>query len=73
MAVRALLGALAAARRGRHLWRDASAVRERTSELGIRMALGARRRAVLALMLRHCLRLALIGAALGLALVRGGA
>jgi putative ABC transport system permease protein len=46
----------------------ASAVRERKRELGIRMALGARRRAVLALMLRHGLKLALIGAALGLAL-----
>jgi len=42
------------------------AVRQRTHELGIRMALGARSRDVLALILKQGLRLTLIGIGLGL-------
>ncbi len=45
----------------------AYAVAERTRELGIRMALGAQASAVLRLVLRQGLRLALLGVALGLA------
>jgi len=42
------------------------AVRQRTHELGIRMALGAQARDVLALIVAHGLKLALLGVALGL-------
>ena len=45
----------------------AHAVSQRTQEVGLRMALGAQRRDVLALILRQHLRPALIGVALGLA------
>jgi len=41
---------------------------ERTSEIGIRMALGARRRSVLLLIVSHGLKLATIGTAIGVAL-----
>lgn len=46
----------------------ASSVRDRTREIGIRMALGARRKSVLILMLWQGLKLALTGAVLGVAL-----
>jgi putative ABC transport system permease protein len=44
-----------------------TSVEEKTREIGVRMALGARRETVLLLLLRQGLGLALIGAALGLA------
>ena len=41
-------------------------VAQRTREIGIRMALGAQRRAMLAMILRQCLTMAAIGIAVGL-------
>jgi len=43
-------------------------VRERTKELGVRMAIGATRRSVMKLVLSQSLKLALIGSVIGLAL-----
>jgi putative ABC transport system permease protein len=43
------------------------AVAQRTHEIGVRMALGARRSDVVALMVRSGMRLAIIGTAIGLA------
>jgi putative ABC transport system permease protein len=45
----------------------AFAVSQRTQEIGIRMALGARARDVLKLVVRHGMKLALLGIAIGLA------
>ena len=44
------------------------AVTSRTQEIGVRLALGAPRRRILTLVLRDCLRITVIGVALGLAL-----
>ena len=45
------------------------AVAQRTQELGVRLALGARRSRILSLALGQALRLGMMGTALGLALV----
>jgi putative ABC transport system permease protein len=49
----------------------AYSVTQRTQELGIRIALGAQRRDVLRLVLRHGTRLTLLGLALGIAAALG--
>jgi hypothetical protein len=56
---------------GRAAWRDAVHVRERTREIGIRMALGATRRAVVGIFIRRGVRLTMVGGAVGIVLALG--